>query len=69
MSGYLPVLKGRSQSKFNNLLSGFVYDNKKYADSCLIDALPPRGAARSKSLPYSFVKRPHPPLLYSEDSA
>lgn len=32
---YLPVLKSKAQSQFTNPLAGFVYDNKKYADSCL----------------------------------
>lgn len=35
LMSYLPVLKSKAQSQFTNPLAGFVYDNKKYADSCL----------------------------------
>lgn len=56
---YLPVLKGKTQSQFTNPLAGFVYDNKKYADSCLEDdaALPHRVSAKSKSAANSFLKQ------------
>ena len=36
---YLPALRGKSQNKFTNPLSGFVYDNKKYAESCFPDGI------------------------------
>jgi len=32
----LPVLKGKRNIQFTNPLAGFVYDNKKYAESCLM---------------------------------
>jgi hypothetical protein len=60
---YLPALKGKSQSKFTNPLSGFVYDNKKYAESCIIDAMPARNNPKCRSVPNSFFKHPpHPPV-------
>lgn len=34
----LPVLKGKRNIQFTNPLAGFVYDNKKYAESCLMEA-------------------------------
>lgn len=53
---YLPALKSRLQNKFTNPLSGFVYDNKKYAESCFIEAMPSRNSSKCKSVPYSFFK-------------
>lgn len=56
---YLPVLKGKTQSQFTNPLAGFVYDNKKYADSCFEEerGLPHRNSAKSKSIPNTFLKQ------------
>lgn len=33
---YFPSLKVNIYHKFNNPLSGFIYDNKKYEDSCIM---------------------------------
>jgi hypothetical protein len=59
---YLPVLKGKSQNKFTNPLTGFFYDNKKYAESCIEPELiepvmPHKDSAKSKSIPHSFFKQ------------
>jgi hypothetical protein len=53
---YLPALKGKGLHKFTNPLSGFVYDNKKYAESCIIDAMPARNNPKCRSVPHSFFK-------------
>lgn len=65
---YLPALKGKSVSKFSNPLSGFVYDNKKYEESCIIEAMPSRTSAKCRSVPHSFFKQP-PPSSSSQDLA
>jgi hypothetical protein len=67
LMSYLPVLKGKSQNKFTNPLSGFVYDNKKYAESCIIDAMPARNNPKCKSVPHTFFKQRPPPSLSSQD--
>lgn len=64
---YLPVLKGKTQSQFTNPLAGFVYDNKKYADSCFEEeqGLPHRNSGKSKSIPNSFFKPASKSIMFN----
>jgi hypothetical protein len=62
LMSYLPVLKGSFHSKFSNPLTGFVYDNKKYAESCIVDGMPSRASPKCRSIPHSFFKKQASPL-------
>lgn len=57
---YFPVLKGKSQSSFSNPLSGFLYNNTKYVDSCVesVSDFFQKAPHKSQSLPHTFFKDP-----------
>ena len=59
---YFPSLKINFQHKFNNPLSGFIYDNKKYEDSIIMKSESKESFAqlnksnKSKSISHAFYQ-------------